>query len=145
MSDSFNIIVGDPGGDGHGHTDTQLISTAMTYSDVENAWQAVNDKLDQKYGFNLYDLCQEYEDCLLTKEQSDALIDAGVPLSSIVDPAYAYRIPRGSDAEFALSSDCFIDLVLWLLNDHEPLLALSRSAPGRSKDLHIGGYGLFID
>jgi hypothetical protein len=90
MSDSFNIIVGDPGGDGHGHTDTQLISTAMTHSDVENAWQAVNDKLDQKYGFNLYDLCQEYEDCLLTKEQSDALIDAGVPLSSIVDPAYAY-------------------------------------------------------
>jgi hypothetical protein len=146
MSDTFNIVVGDWSHDGHSHTDTQLISTALTYSDVENAWGDVNQKLHNTYGFNLHDVCDTYEDNLLTKEQSDAFISMGINIAEFCESSDEYVYDDdNTDAEFALDSDSFVELILRLLNQHSPLLALERSNYTRRKELHVGGYGLFSD
>jgi hypothetical protein len=146
MSDTFNIVVGDWSHDGHGHTRTHLVNTALTYQDVEQAWDAVNDKLDEKYGFSFHEVCQDYENNLLTKDQSDAFIDMGINLADICDSADDYLYDDDdSDAEFALDSDSFVKLVITLLNQHNPQLMLHRTTNSNRKELHIGGYGLFSD
>jgi hypothetical protein len=142
MSDTFNIIVGDWSDDGHGKTDTQLVTTVTTFSDVQNAWTAVNKNLKNTYGFTLEDVCQDYEDNLLTKQQSDAFIAMGINLSEFAEDAEDYV--EDGESEFALDSDSFVELVIRLINQHNPLLGLSKAPYSHRKDLRVGGYGLFL-
>jgi len=145
MSDTFNIVVGDWSNDGHGHTDTQLISTVMTFSDIEHAWNDINRQMDDTYGFNLYNICEEYEDWFLTKKQSDAFTAMGINLDEVAEDVSDYSGAEGRDAEYAMGSDNYVELIIRLFNIHNPLLAVSRTKNGKKKELHVGGYGLFSD
>lgn len=137
MSHIIALTVGDWSDDGHGKTATHIYETNLPRSELNKAFDAGTEKV----GFNLENVCEDYEDNTLLRADYDLLVDAGITWTD-----QEYR-PEQWDREdpnsdFTLWHDSFALLWMKIAQLGNPELVF-KEVKDNTANIEIGGYGLF--
>lgn len=118
----IELVIGDPGGDGHEKTRRYMINSTLDSTALWKAYKAGVKLL----GFDFINtVATEYEERDISSDQVAKLIAAG------------YKIDPETDNVWR---DDFVDIFLFIarLGNHE-----FQSEKAKSESMDIGGYGLF--
>lgn len=132
MKHTIQLILGDPGSDGHGIHDRAVFKCTHDAIEIRKLYAATVNL----YGFDITEECAEYEESSL----SDDFIEAA-------------RVAFGQDAEVLQVIDCAVDDEM--IDDCDFALIYMKMAqlantkmqftPAEPVDeIHIGGYGLYM-
>lgn len=134
----FNFTVGDWSDDGHGHSETFLIKSSHSVSDVIKAYKVLNDKLPQ---FDRW--FEEYEESTISVSDYEALIALDPAFAKFFDKSETKKM-SGTITRYHLEDgpDGYAKLWIALLKQFTPELELSI-VPNRLSTINGGGYGLF--
>lgn len=140
----FKLILGDWSHDGHGITEVILFNTNLSIEELRELYF----NQCSKYGKILENLCSEYEDCSINKEQFITIENYGFKFSEdikqeIQDDEVAY-----------IDSDLFVDIFIWFMKKDNPNLILDiidDNVPSfhfygfddKKRHIQFFGYGLF--
>lgn len=123
----FRMNIGDKSGDGHGRYKEFTISSNKPIEVVREAHRNMRSKL----GFSIEDFCFEYDDNVIDKNTTNAIMDLGFEFEEIYDDT-AYMYPKEMARLWAfLLQKTNSDLELKMVDDDIPTL-----------DCCVG-YGLF--
>ena len=138
---AINLTVGDPGGDGHGQSETTLILSNITPAEVKAAYKAGAAVI----GVDLVStVCVEYEDKHLKAADWAKFVAAGATVESIgcdIETRAEYDRQPG---DASLWTDSFTALYLFTV-------AIGAKSTGtefiyevaHNSDICIGGYGIY--
>lgn len=144
MSDNIlKFPIGDWSKDGHNECDWFVISTTKTAEEVGEISQKIPDIL----GFPFGKLCQEYGQSNLTKNQIDALAEAGVDISVIIAENVDNTDKDIDGYWLAEGSEDLFEIWMALLQIIDPTFEYTWIKP-TEMSYHLGyqgipGYGLF--
>lgn len=124
---TIEIRLGDLGGDGHCRTSNQLIRSSLNHLDLKAAFALGSKTL----GFDLTDLCGDYEDNVIPADAASILVKAGLLNADELSE---------SDATCPVYADTFADLYLAVCKLGNPEFKFKMFDP---PSIDIGGYGLF--
>jgi hypothetical protein len=127
---TIEIVVGDWSADGHGRTETVVITTDYTAKEVEKAFNAGV----KKTGFNIQEHCQEYEDNAVPNDLYDYFDAQGVEYANIRHDS--------DDGNQGIGSDDYAKIWLKTCELGDPNFKYKVQSNYENK-VNIGGYGLF--
>lgn len=140
MNQLKNIVelnMGDWSDDGHGKTQSLIIQTNLTTTQISAAF----DKGVKKIGLDITKCCINYEDNSLTKEQLEALKEAGWNLDNCWSYKYAKDTKQLDEEDsFSLSPDEFVAIYIFTIQQGSSKFEYKKLD---TKQINIGGYGLF--
>ena len=135
------LVVGDWSGDGHDKKDMTVIRSNLDSKQIMKAYKKASEKL----GFNLIDdVCADYEDRTLYRDQLKALVENGMNLDVL---GFEYDI---KEAQECLDDEDSEGISLWGESYRNVFLAIVKMGDNsfeweesRGDSLNIGGYGCF--
>jgi len=146
--EKFSLALGDWGSDGHGHSREYIINSNKPQIDIENAYKAAIKKM----GFDVLNLCEDYEDNVIPADQWKSIVAAGFDPENRVNGYGLYNETEDSGEQY-MDPDGFMVLILWFIQTGDNELQLSPenkvSPPNLLKRLNYGhdakliGYGVF--
>ena len=136
---AFHMDIGDWSGDGHAQCERLLILSNKPVYDVRKVHFAIKERL----GFDIEQMCSEYEENVPTQEQIDDLRNIGILLPSTIQEEGLYA-DEMAEIWIALLMKADTSLRLEISEDGALLPGLHFSGYDSSRR-HIGqiGYGLF--
>lgn len=138
-----NLIVGDWSADGHGLTEIITIHTNLSKKDIESAFKNGSRKINIDFENNL---CSEYGDNTIDKEEWNKFIVAGLKLENL-DGLENWAI-KGIENDLKMQgkvhvwSELFAHLYLFVVKLGNVDFQYKFSEHDTS-NINIGGYGLF--
>ncbi len=138
----FRLEIGDWSNDGHGQCVTYTIQSNKTKQEIDKAYK----KAVKNIGFDVLDLCKEYEESTIPADTWKRLKSEGFdPNIEIAGYSLGNAEPEENE-DMYMDVDGFMLLVLWFLKTGDPDLIL-KPIPEIKERLvgtyeHIG-YGLF--
>lgn len=134
----INFEVGDWSGDGHGMSEKFLVQSDCPVEQVRD----VHFSCLEDYGFDIGDICGEYEECTIKENIIQIIEGMGISVFPII-----------KDEDF-LSPEDVVDLWIAILNKIDPALKLERideDVPSmhffgfdeKKRHLNNPGYGCF--
>lgn len=140
----YEIVLGDWSGDGHSISERYLISTNKTNHEITLAYE----QACQKVGWNFHDLCEDYEDNVISTEkleQMESVLGMNVFNSDIFNSDI--DIDKNEDGDgYCFYSDSYLKLLLAFIKSQDPDLILEVVVDKTAKLIvkHCSfGYGLF--
>lgn len=135
----INLVLGDWSGDGHSKTETVTILSNLEKKDVAKAYK----KGTKKVGFNLTEeVCAEYEDNNISREQVEKLAELGIPKDAYLDSYDLEQDEEDSEDGFSLWTNGFAELWLRIAQLGNPDFKYEVTTHD-SPNINIGGYGMY--
>lgn len=128
MKHTLALTYGDPSRDGHGMSETDYFTSNYSSSEVQKAMA----KAEKDYNFNFNDVCSEYGERTLTKEQYDIFANS---MKIDLD-----KLGEEDEDEFLIYD--FPGLYLAVVKTQLQDLQVEAKVIPKER-IYIGGYGLF--
>lgn len=128
----FTIVLGDPCDDGHGKSETFIISSNKTMEDVRLA--------DKEMPIQMNEVCTDYEDDRIDCDMVEKMKAAGIDFNED-----KFEGDMNEDGEYRPSPELLVEIWLDLLMLHDPTLELEIMAVNSlstGSNVNVG-YGLF--
>lgn len=141
MENTINLVVGDWSDDGHGKTDTITITSNFTMEQIEQAYKDGRGLV----GVNLSNVCNDYEDTLLSYEDWQKLSVAGLIIENLHMDEYSYgeAVKAITNKEgIYLSPETFARIYMFIA-DQGSLGLLWNIINDNYHAINIGGYGFY--
>ena len=148
MNNIVSLILGDPSGDGHDKRDVINISSNLNKKEMLSAYETASKKLK----FDLInEVCDEYEDNLLSKNHLDILIKNGLKIEDLgITKKYKYEYDEAVEAFDDEDSDglnlwnnTYTHLFLFIVKLGNKDFEFKILDGELNPTINIGGYGLF--
>ena len=139
---TINLVLGDWSDDGHGKTETIVISTNLSKEEIEKGYKAGTKKVKKDF---IKNYCSEYEsnsmpfkDAKLFEKHGISFVGCETYEGEDYDPHYPYD----PDAENFIIFDCsqFASIYLQIVKLGNPEFTYEIVT---NSDIKIDGYGLF--
>lgn len=131
LKHSVVLVMGDPGGDGHGSTVNHTYACNRDTQTVEKLYDAAM----KAHGIDITSECEDYEDSTLSDDFMDLFHELFADNQKILSLV---------DADNKIGTDEHGEIFLAIASLSDPELQWKR-AYDRRATLHIGGYGHFYD
>ena len=129
MKHQIKIVCGDWSSDGHGMTDSITIESNLSHKEIEEAYKRGAKEIGLDFR---QDVARQYEDNKMSQAQMDLLRSHNIHTE--VDEWY------GEPGYYSLDPEVYIEIFLEICKIGNYNFNFEEI---KTKDVHIGGYGLF--
>lgn len=134
LKHKIRLILGDPGGDGHGRSSEQIIASNLTGAEVKQAHRLGTKQLGFDFSANI---CSDYGDSRVSNIDAEKFKELGCTLFDEMESC-----DFDEDEGYSIWRDEYVKLYLFLCKLGNPEFEYERIS--NTMDMvHIGGYGLF--